>query len=205
MDRMIIIAGGPSVVKINPEDLTKHGFVLGVNDSYLRMNCHQGITMDRLWMENRIGVVKAYNKPFWARYPAIKNLSLTPEDTFIKPYICEETNVLSSEENHLNGTNSGMCALNLAYHNKPKLLYLFGFDMKETTKVPYWYPQYPWVKKTKNKKKKYVDWCNQMIPVAKQLESVGIKVKNVTIDSNLVCFEKITYKEYLKEVKNNVI
>lgn len=198
-DRIIILAGGPTVKSYDLSTLKSRGYVVGVNESFVLYDCHAGISMDRLWMENRYQLVQESDKPFWTRASAVKNIAEDIRNTFLL-FECKESNILSEEPNQINGTNSGMCAMNLALHKKPKVIYLLGFDMKMTNGKNYWYEPYSWVPLAKlMKRRKYELWVAQFNDIAVLMKRLGIEVKNVTHNSALSCFPKITYEQFLKE------
>lgn len=99
----------------------------------------------------------------------------------------------------LNGTNSGFCALNLAYQLRPDRIILFGFDMNRSPEgSPYWYPDYPWVKAGgATSGGKYQVWSAQFETAARSFKNAGIEVLNASPWSAIDAFKKIAPDEAL--------
>ncbi len=185
-----IIAGGSSVAAMNVKEICLRGYTIGVNDSAVLAPVHIGVSMDRRWSEYRLEQIR--NKPFFLR--KVPKGAYSWEGLWL--FKCDhESNHLTDISGHLNGKNSGYCALNLAYQMKPKKVYLFGFDMQGS----YWYPPYPWCK-NKDKTRILPEW-----PVAFQeakvvFDKAGIEVFIVG-ESKIDAFPKITYEEFLRCTK----
>src|SRR4051812_18119332 len=124
-----VVAGGYSVREI---DLAKiPGYIIAVNDAALYLpRCDAIVSMDRLWTENRMKWLLANmdGKTVHLREKTV------PQELIAQPnvtlYKCNNTIVhFGPTPSHMNGTNSGYIALNLAYILWPHELNLFGFDM----------------------------------------------------------------------------
>lgn len=88
---------------------------------------------------------------------------------------------LSEDASCINTGNSGYGALNLAYHMRPKNIYLLGIDGT----MGYFY-----TKKGTNRPLTYISTLfKSAVP---QLDAAGIKVYNVSPRSTITCFEKLT-------------
>lgn len=198
-----IVSGGWSVADI---DLTKLvGFVIAVNDSGLLVpRADAVVSMDRLWTEHRWPKLMELGRKTWLRRSAVQNIPKIDLNsaTWLTVFECNnETNDFSDEPSRLNGTNSGACALNLAYLLKPRRLFLLGFDMNRSPKGrPYWYEPYPWANQnggTSNKR--YREWAAQFEQCAVSFRSTGTEVLNVSPRSAIDVFPKITPKQYAQE------
>lgn len=197
----IVIAGGWSVSQYDVAELRAEGrVVIGVNESSVMAQCDVGITMDRLWAEHR------WDRYFterlgelWIRRGADKAL---PEHPRRRQFECDHTSFeMSDEPNVLNGTNSGMCAMNYAYQLRPDRMYLFGYDMQRGPNgEPYWHKPYEWAQQGTTKPGKYREWVPQFESIACQFRERGISVKQVNNRSKIAAFEQIGYKQFVSEV-----
>ncbi len=207
--RIIILGGGYSVtdqgVEVNL--LKDHGYVIGVNDSALLADCDIAVSMDRLWIDNRIDRLQEKGMTAYLRESAYRcNQKNRPKWPGLWLFDCDhEANELSNDPGTLNGFNSGVCAINLAYSLLPEEIFFFGFDMARTGPQPYWYPPYDWPQakpEGNTGNKTYQVWSDRFKRIAAQLEEAKIKTYNVSPKSALSNFEKITYKEFLNKCAN---
>lgn len=96
---------------------------------------------------------------------------------------------LSEDSSCINTGNSGYGALNLAYHMRPKNIYLLGIDGT----IGYFYSN-----KDRNRPLTYISTLfKSAVP---QLEAAGIKVYNVSPRSKVTCFEKLTAQQFHKRL-----
>jgi hypothetical protein len=193
---VIILAGGYSVKeqKVNLHKLKSLGHVIGVNESGYLAPVHEVVSMDRLWMENRYRQVRYlpchFRKSAWKSAQFWTGLSLF-ENTLEAQ--------MSKDKGVLNGNNSGLCALNLAYQYQPENIYLFGFDHYKG-KQPYWHNPYPWANiNGGTSDKRYGEWVTAYGPIAEQFKRDATAVFNVSPESNIEVFPKLTYQEFLKQ------
>lgn len=158
--------------------------------------------MDRLWAEHRAERYFMENTgELWVRKGADKRLVQHPR---LIQFDCDhESSEMSCEVHTLNGTNSGMCALNLAYHCQPEQVFLFGFDMqKGPNGEPYYHKPYEWANKNgATTSGKYKEWAPQFTRIAHQFARIGACVWNVNNRSVLECFPIIGYDGFLGLVK----
>jgi len=198
-----IVGGGWSVANIDLSKLV--GFVIAVNDSAVLLPRFDSIvSMDRLWTEHRWQALLDMKRETWLRRSAVQNISQADRvtATWLNVFECDnETNAFSDDATRLNGTNSGACALNLAYLLKPRRLFLLGFDMNRSSKGrPYWYPPYPWANQNGGTgAKRYKEWAGQFEENAAAFRSAGVEVFNVSPGSAIDVFQKITPKQYAEE------
>jgi hypothetical protein len=195
-----ILAGGWSAKSLDKSKLP--GVVIGVNDSAIHAKCDIALSMDRLWTEHRWANLQALGsmrRIAYIREAALKNISARP--SWLHPFHCDHTlTELSDDRRTLNGTNSGMCALNLAYQMFPKTIILFGFDMcRGPNGETYWWPsEYPWARPgggTGNKR--YSEWSAQFARAQEQCKAQGIEVLNASKHSKIDAFKKIDSREVL--------
>jgi hypothetical protein len=202
MTEISVLAGGWSVKGLDLSRLP--GTVIGVNDSVVHARCHVAVSMDRLWTENRWANLQALKRIAYIRTAAIKNIGARPG--WLRLFDCDHTLAeLSDVDGVLNGTNSGLCALNLAYQMSRRggRIYLFGFDMCRGPKGEcYWYGEgYPWAKAgggTGNTR--YAEWAAQFDRAAEQCKASGIEVLNASKVSKITAFKKVDPREILAPV-----
>lgn len=185
-----IVAGGWSVREINLRRLP--GLIIGVNDSGLLVPyCDIALSMDRIWSENRAPHLIERKQRTYLRRSATKNLTAWPELTVFE---CDHTSgVMSDERGVLNGGNSGICALNLAYQMNPRRVFLCGFDMSRGPRgETYWYRDYEWSPGGATSNTRYAEWAKQFSVAATAFEKIGTAVFNVTPSSAIKVFPRIT-------------
>jgi hypothetical protein len=192
----IVIGGGSTVAGYPHRYLTHQAHVYGINDAALWTDVHTCITMDRLWFENRWPYLKAKQvMDIWIREGCDKNVKVHHGKVFKHL----RTDYLQKDEGTLAGSNSGACALNLAYQHSKRgdNIYLLGFDMcKGPNGEPYWYPPYPWTQPAgATKPGHFRDWVVELSRFHAQLLVEGINVYNVTHRSELSVFPKISFDQ----------
>ena len=177
MNTITLLAGGWSASQV---DLAKlPGIVIAVNDAaYYAPRWDVCVSMDRLWTENRWRLIEhSTAKRFWLRRCTMKNVTaekLTHVELFENNH---KATVMSEQHGTLDGTNSGFCALNLAYQMKPQRLILVGFDMALGPRgEKHWFPDYPWKNGGGSKSGKLAEWAQQIHTAAVQLDRAGIEV-----------------------------
>lgn len=202
VETISVIASGPSAAAV---DLARAGgYLIGVNDAAL--HCLRPVdavvSMDRLWTEHRWDWLVHRCGPTWLRRSAVQNVKDRWDE--LNVFDCDHlASVFSCVPGHLNGTNSGACALNLAYRLKPRRVFLIGFDMKRD--VPraraYWHAPHEWADpRGSTTNGKYSEWSRQFGWAAQAFRSAGIDVFNVSPSSAIADFPKITPKQYLQEL-----
>lgn len=193
---MSVLAGGWSVRGL---DLTRlPGFVIGVNGSAVYApKVDAAVTMDRLFAEGFWPDLVRLARPTWMRRACLTNLPDRP--AWLNIYECDwRTSELAEEPGSLNGTSSGMVALNLAYQTKPARVILFGFDMGRSPRgEPYWFPPYPWRPNGGTSEGKYREWSRQFEPAARAFKAAGIEVLNASPASRIPAFKKVDPKSVL--------
>lgn len=192
-----VIGGGWSFNEVDHNLVP--GFVIAINDSGLRLNRKVDLvlTMDRLWTEGRWEQLLSRQIPFWARINALKNIRHWNQQPWVRSFECNEKSLQFTENvDVLNGTSSGMCGMNAAYIQRPRELYLFGFDMcKGPNGQSYWYPHYPWAPNGGTTTGKYAAWSKQFDAAAKAFAQIGCKVFNVSSASKITAFDRYTPKQ----------
>lgn len=192
INNVIIIGGGKSAKKCQPENLYRYGHVIGVNDSALQVRSHTILSMDRLWMENNyeqcrnLAVQTIFRRCAWRlKDKSWPRLGLFDCNT--------KTPFMNDALGCLDGDNSGACALNYAYQMRPSRVFLFGFDMNGSG---YWHNGYSAQNKGSGNRKK-PDWAEKFNFKKKQFDQKGIQVFNVNTRSAIDAFEKINYEQFM--------
>jgi hypothetical protein len=175
-EEISILAGGYSASKYSIHKLP--GFVVGVNDAFVYGTCNACVSMDRLWLENRWDFILASGKPAWIRRAALINKTVIP--SWMTVFDCAYTSsIMSDYQDILNGTNSGLCAVNLAYQLRPKIIRLYGMDLKNGPQGQrHWYPDYSFKPKGKGTSNgTFANWQIDLANAIKQCRKVGIDVE----------------------------
>jgi len=192
-DVISVVGGGWSFKEVDHSKIP--GMVIATNDAglMLRRPVQHIVTMDRLWTEYRWPKLIERKVSFWARRSALQNVKTWRDHSWVSRFENNEKTVEFSETaDVLNGTNSGGCALNLAYILRPRILYMFAFDMCHSPAgEAYWYPPYPWTnKKGGTKPGWYNRWAREFDQIAAQFAKIETKVVNVSSVSRITSFEK---------------
>lgn len=193
-----VLAGGWCANMVDKDNLP--GTIIGVNDSAIYARCHAAVSMDRLWTEHRWPDLVGIGRKCFIRDAALKNIHDRPE--WLRPFGCNYKALdFSTDPRVLNGTNSGYCALNLAYLLKPKRVYLVGFSMNRSPNgAAYWYQPYSWTKdEGATKPGKYDEWAMQMDAAQRQFKAAGIDVANVSPSSSITAFRRLTPSQFIEE------
>lgn len=196
-ETITILAGGWSAGLL---DLTRlPGFVIGVNDSVIHARCDHAVSMDRLWTEHRAEHLAFCNVPAHIRAAALKNVTPWPA---LERFECDHKSAVFSEvPGILNGTNSGLCAFNLAYQVRPKRIFLVGFDMQRGPGgESHWFEDYPWAPGGATKAGKYREWAEEFHLAGGKCHAAGIEVINVGERSLIDAFPKINSKDLWKHL-----
>lgn len=200
-DDVIVLGGGASVMAYDLRHIAQRGYLIGVNDAALFTHVDVAFTMDRLWLEGRQQMLHILNPPeVWYRKGTPKNFN-PPQRWMAFTHSEDDPTIMSSEMGKFNGSNSGTCALNLAYQRSQARVFLLGFDMQRGPRgEKHWYPDYPWANNEKSGTKKgtYSDWTAEFDAIAKQFAAKKLKVYNVNHRSLITAFETITYDKFLR-------
>jgi hypothetical protein len=188
----VIVGGGWSVTHMpnfrqRLAELRGRYEVIAVNDSAMYSTPDTVVSMDRLWAEHRVpeilrahAVLRQCPPEIWLRAGTYVMDNPPSALRFFTCSIDDEV-PLSSEAGVLNGNNSGVCALNLAFQRKYFRVFLLGFDMQRGPNgEPYWYPPYAWAPDGSTKPRKYIEWGKRFARYAEQFSREGIELVNVT-------------------------
>ena len=188
---VFIIAAGPSVADVDPEDL--RGFpTIVVNLSFevapwadilyfsdrRFFKWHETGILAFAGMKMTCQTEKRLNHPaiLNLRKYKLKGLATDPH------YVCT-------------GNNSGYAAINVAFHAGATRIVLIGFDMKSQNGKHHWHEDHPVV----YKEKVYQKMCPHFESLVKPLTAAGVECFNTSMDSAITCFPKIPLKKILDE------
>jgi hypothetical protein len=203
MSNKFVVGGGWSLSEVPFESLKRLvqiGEVYGVNEASVLLPCHYGLTMDRLWFENRFDKLDPIME-FWVREKCDCNVK---QPKTWRTFTHCNLSTPSMQENTLHGGNSGTCAINLAMQTmlEGDTLYLLGFDMcKGPDGQPYWHKPYSWASPdgaTKNGH--FNQWVKDMAGFAAFARSRGLRIYNVSTRSKLECFQKLSFDQMMRMV-----
>jgi hypothetical protein len=196
---IILLASGPSVRGYCLRDIERRGTLIALNGAALFTKPDIAFTMDRLIAEYCHPMWYVQGVPsIWVRECTMKNFKPGPRTQAFQ-HDGPDT-VMTDTSNKLNGSNSGTCALNLAYQLKPKQIFLFGYDMMRdpNTAQPYWHPPYPWAPQGATKDNKLKNWSPEFEAIAPQFHERGINVYVVNDwgTTRITAFPRISYKHF---------
>lgn len=174
METISILAGGWSAQK-HVMGGKLPGTVVGVNDACIHYPCDMIVSMDRLWVESRWPTILGLSKPTYLRRKALMNIPPNWPG-YVHAFECNhESAEMNDEPNQINGTNSGMCAVSLAYKIGPGRICVFGMDLSVGPHGErHWWPDYTWANPAKSYPQK---WKRDLDIAIKQCQAKGIKVE----------------------------
>lgn len=177
---LFIMAGGTSITDFDVSQFRGEVRILGCNRSAFYFNADAMVSLDRHFPR--------MDKPKIEKFIAEGSevyLALPPNEptvNFIQGVNYLEKrrgdNSLSTRPYELFGTNTGFAALNLAYHKKAQVIYMFGYDMQNGRKATHCHGHYSW-NSSKNNSNYLKRWCREFDKVGQQFRNAGIQVINV--------------------------
>lgn len=176
-DVVSILAGGWSARSYDVHRLP--GYVIGVNDAGLYGRCDAIVSMDRLWTEARWSWMCGTKRAAWIRRAALKNIPPNWPG-YVTAFECDhEAAQMSDDPRVLNGTNSGLCAVNLAYRMRPKALRIYGMDLKRGPNGErHWYADYDFKPPEKGTGDgTFKAWRDDLSAAVAQCQARGIEVQ----------------------------
>lgn len=200
---VILLASGPSVREYNLRDLDQRGNLIALNGAALYVKPAAALTMDRLVAEFCCPLWKIQGVPsVWIRKGITQNFDPATLSRYMQfEHDGDDPTHMTPFHGRLNGSNSGTCALNLAFQVKPERVFLLGYDMQRgelPLNLPYWHPPYAWNTAGAAKNGKLAEWAREFDIIAQQFKKAGIEVFNVNHRSLIESFTKISYKEFLR-------
>jgi len=198
----IVVGGGSTIRDYDVSELHQHAYVIGVNDAALWVDgTSECVTMDRLWFENRWAYLRMKRIATWVRQKCDCNVPRVDKRDDWKTFVHLNSTLMAPNPGALNGSNSGTCAINLAFQRmRPNdNLYLLGFDMcKGPNGEPYWYPPYPWASPAgATKDGHFKSWAAEFDAIYRQFRAEQKNIFNVTHRSAIEAFPKLTFNDMI--------
>lgn len=192
-----VIASGWSLADIDFDRIP--GLKIGVNDSAWRAGAQLGVTMDRLFLEGRFPqLAQAFpssgRRVMYIRQ-GIDKIGQVPASWVQFDCDNESTEMSTSwsPRCRLNGLNSGICAINLAYRLQPDRVILWGFDMcLGPGGRAYYHEPYPWAPTPATKPGKYATWAQGAFhAIGRQFKEAAIDLVNASPESKILGIRKV--------------
>ena len=188
-----IIASGPSLTK-EDVDAVRGLNVIVINTSYwLAPWANILYACDGHWWDWH------YDNPDWkAKLDAFEGEKWTQDKAAAEKYGLNYIESkpeagLSSNPNLIHqGSNSGIQAINLAYHKGARDIILLGYDMQGDDKKPHWHGHHP-----SRVVSSWSQWLKFYDYVAADSKKLGIEITNCSRETALTCFPRKRLEEVL--------
>lgn len=197
----VIVGGGPSLRSFDFSILNKFPqsyTSIGCNDSGLKARTSTLFSLDRVWIQRRMNQCAAFEGNVI--------LGVDPGFDFHRfgvdgvEYIEKRRGVgLSQDPRWVFGLNTGFGALNLATLKGCKRIYLLGIDMKVSGGKKHWHQEYEWASIQHNSL--YEQWMHEFYTAKKQLHGTGVDVYIVGMESEIHCFEKVSFLDFYAHIE----
>lgn len=198
--RWVIVASGPSLTKEDC-DLTKSENVIAINDNYRMVPWAKILyACDGHWWDwhHEDEELKAFRgRKITQDEEAAKKYGLEYIKSHETPGLCQTPWQISQ------GNNSGIQAINLAYHLGAKQIILLGYDLQARPGKPRWFGYHPneqdiqrshWSNLNDNGKHRYVRYFDSVAEDAKKL---GMEIINCSRGTALTCFPRMSLEQAL--------
>lgn len=180
-----IIASGPSLTK-EDVDRVKSLNVIVINDNYKLAP----------WAD----ILYACDPQWWDWHDGVdfKGKKYTQDkesaDKYGLNYIegVNEYGLSESPKKIHTGSNSGIQAINLAYHLGAREIILLGYDQQATGGKSHWFGDHP-----NGVVSNWSKWTGLYADVAKHAEELGLKIINCTRETSLTCFTRKSLEDVL--------
>lgn len=190
-DTFVVIASGPSLCESDVDHVRGRAFVITANDAYQMAP----------WADH----IYAYDLTWWQRHKPIIDVVCRGEkwtgrevtkDVFsdLRFIKTARGDARLSRDALVNGQNSGMQALTLAYVLGAKRILMLGFDMQHKGGDPHFFGKHPHGWGNADTCHKWLKYFDQIAP---QFVAAGIEVINCTRDTALTCFPRMTIQDAL--------
>lgn len=191
-DRVVYIVGGGTSLLDFDFNFLKDKFVVGVNDSGLRIPCNTLFSLDHNWVRNRLPAYKGLHceKVFAVHKGFDREKFTDPTATYMER---GRGDGFSPRKNIVYGCNSGFGALDLTQQRQATMIVLLGFDFYGIGKKNHWHREYTWGVPTPQSQ--YNSWLREFDTAAKQAQKKGITILNANVDSKIEAFKKVNVYE----------
>jgi len=191
-DRVVIIAGGPSLTREDVEHVENSGVdIIGINDAY--RICRKLTILyacDRRWWQQHYGKVK--DLP--CRKISLEDTGYPLDDRVIN----DGPTGLSLEWPKVKtGRNSGYQAINVAILLGYKRLILLGYDMQLTGNKVHWFGSHP-APLSNSTERRLAAWVKTYNDLPGLLPP-GVEIINATRKTALTCFPRMSLDEALSQ------
>jgi hypothetical protein len=194
--KAIIVASGPSLTKEDCDKLKDTGWkIIAVNNSWELVPFADVVfACDVTWWNVHIEKVRQeFKGECWTtskRARELHNINLI---------LSEDNPGLNTNKRVNLGGNSGYQAVNLAYTFGARTIFMLGLDCKpaEDGKA-HWFGQHG---KGLSQKQNYSKWKDRFPKLAKDLEKYNAKAYNLSRDTALTCFERMSLEEAIDKFK----
>jgi len=185
-----IIGGGPSLKDFD-WNLLSGKKTIGCNDAYQLGYevCKVCVFGDIKWYTSHKGSLASYKGIIYGAEPSLINKAVDSRIKLLKRY----AKGICTDGVGWNG-NTGMVALNLAILLGASRIYLLGFDMKRTKEHSNWHVN-NLDKNPDSVYKKFLDW-SKYVKQDWNNKFPHIEIFNITDDSDLDIFPKVSPKEF---------
>lgn len=184
-DKWFILASGPSLTQ-EDVDLTMGHNVIAINDTYKLAPWAILYACDPQWWRWHYNELKSFKGQKYRQSQSwsdddielIKSLN-------VKCLTGKSEYGLSTDPNivHL-GSNSGIQAINLAYHLGARQIVLLGYDQQATGGKSHWFGDHP-----NGVVSNWGKWKGHYQLVADHAKELGVEIINCTRQTALTCFE----------------
>lgn len=192
-DRVIVVGSAPSLLEVDPSDITDSGAtVIAINGAIKWLKkADYWFTLDPA--RSMLAIMQ--NQVAGCHYVACGGVGFKAPQGVTQLVRNEGTNFgwcravkgLSEDSGSINTGNSGYGGLGLAYHLKPKKILLLGIDASNAQQVDGEYPG----------KDKLSHLPELFATAVEQLDAAGIEVVAGSLNSNVICFPRMSVKEGL--------
>lgn len=136
------------------------------------------------------GLKFCYDAHVCGRFPGLKNVVISDP---------AGDKMLFEEPLHIGaGGNSGFQSTNLVVQFGSKRIGLVGFDMSDRAGRTHWYGRSGWPGANNPDETNFVRWRNAFNGCSAELKEMGVDVVNLSPDSTLKCFPKLSLDEMME-------
>lgn len=187
---VFIVAGGPSLLNQDLSLLSSH-FTIAINNSYTLLPKASIVYFtDNDWWD-------VHKEPLLL-HPGIKIKGSLPTHPIKHPKVVEYSlvqaeGIVTTKHQLAHGFNSSYAAINLAVQLGFKEIYLLGVDMQWIDGRSHWHQDHHRV----DNESVYSQMMDTFSSMVEPLERLGVRVINLSPQSRLEVFPKMTYTEAL--------
>jgi len=205
---VVLLGSGPSVDGVALERLRGRAHVVAIKEACRLVDFHEAtVSMDLNWPQRPhawdLMCREASAKKLWLVVPPDRPNRVgrvCPGAFYLRR--SHERGGLSEDPCVIHsGFCSGYSGLGFAYHRRPRVIFLFGYDYTTDLKPGGKHHAgslNPWF--SRGQAAGWGDWANHFATAVPQLEAAGIRVVNANPGSAITCFPKVTSEEALESI-----